>query len=340
MNLKRTLSAAVLAFVLAIMPAFVACSPDDNKTDIETPDNPNKPENPDPEPEPAVTTGAKWFELPAVNAKKEGTKYLVDAENSDLYYAYHLCNGPEKYAHNGKRARNYTVCFSKSHHCPVWVAAIRHNSLHPIGQIKRTDSYGKDPDIPSAIQYNSKATGGGCNKGHMLGSNERTCSRETNRQVFYYSNIAPQDQDGFNTGGAPWNTLEGYVDGIVPQDSLYMVIGCYFDDYTDVYGKTQKAKTIQFGGRSDVSMPTMFYYALLRTKKGNTGKSVTQCSADELKCVAYVLRHETAKKGKNYKLSAKDLMSISDLEKLTGFKYFVNVPNAPKSTFNASDWGF
>lgn len=33
-------------------------------------------------------------------------------------------------------------------------------------------------------------------------------------------------------------------------------------------------------------------------------------------------------------------MSISDLEKLTGFKYFVNVPNAPKNTFNASDWGF
>lgn len=245
MNLKRTLSAAVLAFALTMMPAFVACSPDDNKTDIETPD---KPENPAPEPEPAVTTGAKWFELPAVNAKKEGTKYLVDAENSDLYYAYHLCNGPEKYAHNGKRARNYTVCFSKSHHCPVWVAAIRHNSLHPIGQVKRTDSYGKDPDIPSAIQYNSKATGGGCNKGHMLGSNERTSSTNTNRQVFYYSNIAPQDQDGFNTGGAPWNTLEAYVDGIVPQDSLYMVIGCYFDDYTDVYGKTQKAKTIKFGG--------------------------------------------------------------------------------------------
>ena len=136
MNLKRTLSAAVLAFALTMMPAFVACSPDDNKTDIETPDNPNKPENPEPEPEPnpnpepepepgpnpepSVTTGAKWFELPAVNAKKEGTKYLVDAENSDLYYAYHLCNGPEKYAHNGKRARNYTVCFSKSHHCPVW----------------------------------------------------------------------------------------------------------------------------------------------------------------------------------------------------------------------------
>lgn len=72
MNLKRTLSAAVLAFALTMMPAFVACSPDDNKTDIETPDKPENPEpepepNPNPEPnpepgpnpEPSVTTGAK-----------------------------------------------------------------------------------------------------------------------------------------------------------------------------------------------------------------------------------------------------------------------------------------
>lgn len=70
MNLKRTLSAAVLAFALTMTPAFVACSPDDNKTDIETPDKPENPEpepNPNPEPnpepgpapEPSVTTGAK-----------------------------------------------------------------------------------------------------------------------------------------------------------------------------------------------------------------------------------------------------------------------------------------
>lgn len=308
-------------------------------------DKPDPDPDPEPTPEPdpsdpVATTGYKWFELPAINAKVDRTKYLIDQTNSDLYYAYHLCDGNEKYAHNGKKARNYTVCFSANHHCPVWVAAIRHNGLHPIGVVERTNAYGKDPDIPSDIQYNSKATGGGCNKGHMLGSKERTSSTATNRQVFYYSNIAPQDSDGFNTGGAPWNTLEDYVDGLVPQDSLYIVIGCYFDKYTDVYGKTNNPGKISFGGRSDVSMPTMFYYALLRTKKGNTGKSVTQCSADELMCVAYVLRHETEakKKGENYKLTSKDLISISDLEKITGFKYFVNVPNAPKSTFNAADW--
>lgn len=32
-------------------------------------------------------------------------------------------------------------------------------------------------------------------------------------------------------------------------------------------------------------------------------------------------------------------MSISDLEKLTGHAFFTNVPNAPKSSYNPSDWG-
>jgi hypothetical protein len=32
-------------------------------------------------------------------------------------------------------------------------------------------------------------------------------------------------------------------------------------------------------------------------------------------------------------------MSVADLEKITGVTYFPNVPNAPKTTFKASDWG-
>jgi hypothetical protein len=38
-------------------------------------------------------------------------------------------------------------------------------------------------------------------------------------------------------------------------------------------------------------------------------------------------------------VTAKDLMSVSDLEKITGVTYFANVPQAPKDTFTASDWG-
>ena len=283
-------------------------------------------------PTPVAGNQPGWFELPVMDIKKDGS-YMVSESDNSLYFAWHIC--PDVYGPGNKLARNYTVCYSADYHCPVWVAAPRHSMY--VGGSGRNDSYRADPDIPSDIQYFSKSTGGGCNKGHMLGSAERTCSKETNRQVFFYTNIAPQLSSGFNTGSGGWNLLEDYVDTQVCADTLYETLGCYFEKYTDAYGKTQTPKIIEFGSRDDVSMPTMFYYALLRTKKGNSGKSVKDCTADELQCVAFVRAHSNELKGQ--KPSAKELMSIADLEKLTGFTYFPNVPNAPKTTFKASDWG-
>lgn len=298
-----------------------------------TPD-PDPEPDPDPTPDPAPGSSGKyaWYELPVMNLKSSGN-YLVDASDSDLYYAYHLCAGNEK-GPGGKKARNYTVCYSAEHHCPVWVAAPRHSMYE--GSANRTNAYGKDPDIPSSIQYNSKNTGGGCNKGHMLGSAERTSSTATNKQVFYYTNIAPQYSGTFNTGGGGWNTLEDWVDGQVCSDTLYVVIGAYFETFTDGNGYTGSPKTISFGGRDDVTRPSMYYYLLMRTKKGNTGKALSECSASEIKCAAFVRSHETPK---GTKVSADEMMSVSELEKITGFTYFPNVPNAPKNSYSASDWG-
>ena len=272
-----------------------------------------------------------WFELPKMNIATSGN-YMYNANDQDQYYAYHFC--PD-FQIGGKQARNYTVCFSAQHHCPLWVAAPRHSVY--VGNSGRTEAYGADPDIPSNIQYSNKNTGGGCNKGHMLGSAERTATTGTNRQVFYYSNIAPQLSSGFNTGGGGWNLLEDYVDKQVCSDTLYVVIGCYFETFTDGYGNTVQPSKITFGGRSDVSCPTMFYYILMRTKSGTSGKSLKDCSASEIKCAAFVRAHTNSLKGQ--KPSSKELMSVADLEKITGITYFPSVPNAPKTSFSASDWG-
>ena len=296
------------------------------------PDDPDTPDDPIPAPIPGQSGKYGWYELPVISYSKSGS-YLIDSNNDDLYYAHHMCAGNEK-GPGGKTARNYTVCFSAQHHCPVWVAAPRH-TMYQSGA-SRTDAYAKDPSIPSDIQYNSKSTGGGCNKGHMLGSAERLSSTATNKQVFYYSNIAPQYSGSFNTGGGGWNTLEDWVDGQVCSDTLYVVIGAYFDKYTDPQGFTGNPAKISFGGRTDVSRPTMFYYVLMRTKKGNSGKALSQCSTSEIKCAAFVRSHEIAK---GTKVSSKEMMSVSDLEKITGFTYFPNVPQAPKTSFTPSDWG-
>ena len=295
---------------------------------------------PTPTPDPNDNCPNDWYELPTINYSKESDYYTSQHDKyGKLYYAHHICKGGEKYAHsgshpyNGKPMRNYTVCFSEDHHCPVWVAAPRHKRYE--SGVNRKDAYKSDPKIPSDVQYKKKDADSGCNNGHMLGSAERLSSRETNNQVFYFSNIAPQYSDTFNTGGGAWNNLEEWVDGHVCSDTLYVVIGAYFDDYSCKSGSAT-AKRISFGGRSDVSCPTMFYYALLRTKQGNSGKALSECSASEMQCVAIVRSHKAAKGRKNF---AEDMMSVSDLEKITGFTYFQNVPQAPKSTYKASDWG-
>ncbi len=305
-------------------------------TGVSTPDpdpDPDPTPDPDPDPDPTpdpVQTLYPWAELP-VMYDEDGNG--INDNDATQYYATHFTDLKSP---TGDAARNYTVCFSAEHHCPVWVAAPRHQ-VYQVKGVERTNAYGKDPDIPSDIQYHSKSIGDGCNKGHMLGSAERLASYQTNRQVFYYTNIAPQLSSGFNTGGGGWNILEEFVDGQVCSDTLYVVIGCYFDKYTDGYGYTVSPKTISFGGRNDVDFPTMFYYALLRTKKGSSGKALKDCSASEIKCAAFVRSHTNSLKGQ--KVSSQEMMSISDLEKITGVKYFTNIPNAPKSSYSASDWG-
>lgn len=285
------------------------------------------------------TSETRTFQTQAEAKPTEGKVYrtgwpelcVEDESNSDYYYAHHITDLTMK----GNKARNYTVCYSAKHHCPVWVAAPRHDAYE--GSTNRTNAYKQDPQIPSNIQYNSKDTGGDCNKGHMLGSAERTASKTTNQQVFYYTNIAPQYSSGFNTGGGGWNTLEDWMDKQVCADTTYLVIGTYFEKYTDGYGVSASPKKISFGGRSDVSCPTMFYIAVLRTKKGNTGKSVLNCSKSELKCAAFVRTHSNEHKGQ--KVTSREMMSIADLERLTGHQFFVNVPNAPKESYTASEWG-
>ena len=308
-----------------------------------TPENP-EPENPTPDPTPDPTPGDgsnpstyayDWAELPVmVDANKDGR---LDS-NTSLYYAHHLCAGSEKNAQRNGSARNYTVCYSADHHCPLWVAAPRHRSYE--SGASRTNAYGKDPKIPSNIQYNSKDTGGGCNKGHMLGSAERLSSAATNKQVFYYTNIAPQYSDTFNTGGGTWNNLEDHVDGLVCSDTLYVVIGCYFENFSK-NGASASPKTISFGGRNDVSCPTMFYYALLRTKKGNTGKRIDEISdANAVRAIAFWFTHKNT--GDDTSITSADCITVEELEKRTGFTFFPMLDDAieaeVKSSKIPSEW--
>ena len=255
-----------------------------------------------------------WAELPA------------EVEREDFYTTYHMCD-------DGRR--NYTVCFSSEHRCPIWVASPMHPSYK--GEAPRSDAFIFDPTLPMDVQPLLRRSYGEYTRGHLLGSAERTSSEQANRQTFYASNIAPQLQVGFNAANGAWNNWERFADKQSCADTLYVVTGCLFGDYADASGLEVKATTtVNKNDGEKVGVPTAYYKVLLRTRSGKTGRSVRECKADELKCAAFVVGHYSAK---GRKPTAADMMSVEELERLTGFTFFANVPNAPKSKTNATDWG-
>lgn len=265
---------------------------------------------------PADTRYAGWAELPTEDAQKINTEY---------FYAYHLC--PD-FSIGGRKARNFTTCYSKDKRCPVWVAAPLHDCY--AGGVNRTNAYRTDPDIncTQAGKWN------GYTRGHMLGSNERRVTTNVNRDVFYYSNIAPQlgGTIYFNTGGGQWNTAEDWVDkqwrGLA--DTLYQVVGTNWVGSPKVVDGTK--------------IPTHFYIVLLKAKKSAGKKWVVNCSANELQTIAIYIEHKAYTKSEVVKpgdFQARGIfMSVADVEQKTGHKFFANVPNAPKSSYSTSDWTF
>ena len=230
--------------------------------------------------------------------------------------------------------RNYTVCYSSEHRSPVWVAAPVHRSY--TGSVKRVDNYDFDPSLPVNIQPRLARSYGDYTRGHMLGSAERTVSRELNNQTFYVTNIAPQLRDGFNERGGAWNNLEAFVDRQICADTLYVVTGAIYERFTDSDGTIIEPRTTTNKNDGErVGVPTAYYKALLRTKSGRTGRAVGECRASELKCAAFIVGHRSAS---GRKPSAKDMISIKELERLTGVDFFAGV-NAPENTARAEDWG-
>lgn len=239
----------------------------------------------------------------------------------DYYYAYHYCDGKPG-------ARNYTVCYSKELRGAVWVAYPMHKCYTEGDAGGRNDSWKYDPIIPNFVQPNLsssyKSSGDGSySRGHMLASNDRQSDKATNRQTFYYTNMSPQIQDGFN--GGIWATLEKSCHSMICSDTLYMVTGAYF---------ANENKHCEDKNGNTVVVPTHFYKVLIRSKSGDTGKPIWTLTADQIECAGYWFEHKVYSGSK----PAQFIKSVSWIEQQTGMTFFPNVPNAPKDKLDTSFW--
>lgn len=253
---------------------------------------------------------------------------------------------------NGQYVRNYSICYDTDKLVSRWVAYPLHEVYtngrsYPGGG--RTDAWAfddaiteydyykgyqiveyeyTDPVIPQSQQQNivEGAYGTGDSRGHMLPSASRYSTWMTNAQTFYATNMMPQNSK-FNSG--VWATVENGARKNVCADTLYVVVGTLFEN----------AKTFTARGRT-ITRPTHAYKLLLRTKSGNSKKSISQITdPNEIKAIGFLFANES-----NAVSYQQAVVSIKEVEERTGFTFYQNlnpaVAESVKNQKNINDWNF
>ena len=244
------------------------------------------------------------YEVPAVDvsgsvtsgAEKYGYKwYKYYTPNSKRAVATHTVQ------YNGKVIRNYTVMMDADKKSPVWCATAFNTGTWPDNNVGRTGSWTSDPAFPASWQQENGT--GVYGKGHLIASNYRQTSTETNKQTFYTTNQAAQYQTKFNDG--IWNVLEQKVAASAPsgRDTLYVVVGILFEGTTTV--------------TDGIYIPSHFYKCLMKCSFNASGvmTAATGC--------AYLFENKQYSNTSynSYKTT------IDAIEERTGLDFFHNVPD-------------
>lgn len=204
--------------------------------------------------------------------------------------------------------QNYAINYRYDTKTPEYV--VEHLTINNInGYAKRKDDFRPDPIIPKKYQstladYNGK----GYDRGHLAPAGDNTTNDSIMSESFYLSNMIPQVPS--NNRGI-WDQLETNIRNYVKDNlDIYVVSGTYYQPGYKTIG-------------NKVGVPS-FIWKVIYNKTNN-------------KAIAYLIP--------NTDVDTKDLqkfiISISDLENLTGINFLPLLPNSDKIesiTGSIKDW--
>lgn len=216
---------------------------------------------------------------------------------------------------------NYVVLYDATTYAPVWTAHTMNNTYWPDDDSGRTSSWTSDPAI-SLTQISGLDDNSTYSRGHLVASDYRQTSDYQNAQTFYYTNKAPQYQNGFN--GGVWNTLEKRVKTMTPSGSssmLYVITGVLYED--DAYTPNSIPKTLPSGNKN-VPIPSHFYKCIMKCTLNGSG-TVTAAQG-----IAFVYTN-VSHTGESY-YSSQYVTSIAAIQQRAGFDFFAAVPDNLESS--------
>ncbi|MCZ2101303.1 MAG: DNA/RNA non-specific endonuclease [Chitinophagales bacterium] len=208
----------------------------------------------------------------------------------------------------------YSLSYKEVHEQPEWVAYIlTKKSLQKKPKAKREKDFVPDVLVTTYSATADDYRGSGYTRGHLVPAGDMAFDSTAMRETFLMSNMSPQLRQ-LNNG--IWRELEENVrDWAYKADSLYVISGPILK---------HPIKTI--GRKNKVTVPSAFYKVLLDNK------------GPEKKAIGFIIPHELSEKSlETY------MVSVSDVEALTGLKFFEQMPNSEemvrlKSNYEAKQW--
>jgi len=222
------------------------------------------------------------------------------------------------YAYNGDEYRTYTMLYDKNVHCALWAAFCMNGNKYP-KNITRKDGWAYDPAIPEAWQPNLKSSySGSYDRGHQVASADRLTTEDENNQTFYYSNMSPQ-ASSLNQGN--WGTFEGKIqtvgNALTGRDTLYVVTGAVFENTNS---STTDASSMT------CPLPTKYYKVIMKCSFNTAGTMTAATGA------GYYFEHTSS--------ATCQFATIDQIETMTGFDFFANVPLDLQNAAEASSYSF
>lgn len=218
----------------------------------------------------------------------------------------------------------YTLSFNTQHNNPNWVAW-ELTATEVDGNGRRSNEFLPDPDIDERHRVTTDDyKGSGYDRGHMCPAADNKFEARAMTECFYMTNMCPQLHE-LNAGG--WESLESACRRWAKTEgSVLIVCGPVYDSELKARQgevSTRKQKTI--GKEHRVTVPTGFFKCVMSLREGHE------------KAIGFYYTNDDKKQPMN-----EVCMTVDDIEAMTGYDFFVNVPDKLEKRIEAqcklADW--
>ncbi|HJQ31077.1 MAG TPA: DNA/RNA non-specific endonuclease [Pyrinomonadaceae bacterium] len=216
----------------------------------------------------------------------------------------------------------YAVSYNRDKGRPNWVSW--HLDPTWLGSTPRQDDFRNDTTLPAGW-YQVQATdysGSGFDRGHHCPSADRTDTVASNSSTFLMTNMMPQSPDN-NQG--PWAAFETYCRNLVSAgNELYIIAGGSGSGGTGSNGGTT---TTVAGGH--VAVPSQTWKVVIVIPQGTNDVSRVTTSTRTIAVIMPNVQGIRSNTWQSYRVS------VDQVESLTGYDFFSQVPTSIQSVIES-----